>query len=102
MIDDTQGIGLNRLPENNYKDQQELNVGMGHWPILYHNIKKRQHITPAFVWMEQGARLPGCLSSLAPSGDITCVRIFVLYILVIQEPVNRVPLICTLEELMGG
>ena len=41
---------------------------------------------PALVWMEQVARLLGSLSSLAPSGGINYVRIFVLYILATQEP----------------
>jgi predicted transposase YdaD len=41
---------------------------------------------PALAWMEQVARLLGSLSSLAPSGGINYVRIFVLYILATQEP----------------
>ena len=41
---------------------------------------------PALAWMEQVARLLGLLSSLAPSGGINYVRIFVLYILATQEP----------------
>ena len=41
---------------------------------------------PALAWMEQVARLLGSLSSLAPSGGINYVRIFVLYILGTQEP----------------
>jgi hypothetical protein len=41
---------------------------------------------PALAWMEQVARLLGSLSSLAPSGGINYVRIFVLYILAAQEP----------------
>ena len=41
---------------------------------------------PALAWMEQVARLLGLLASLAPSGGINYVRIFVLYILATQEP----------------
>jgi predicted transposase YdaD len=41
---------------------------------------------PALAWMEQVARLLSSLSSLAPSGGINYVRIFVLYILATQEP----------------
>jgi hypothetical protein len=41
---------------------------------------------PALAWMEQVARLLGSLSSLAPSGGINYVRIFVLYILATQGP----------------
>jgi predicted transposase/invertase (TIGR01784 family) len=41
---------------------------------------------PALAWMEQVARLLGSLASLAPSGGINYVRIFVLYILATQEP----------------
>jgi predicted transposase/invertase (TIGR01784 family) len=41
---------------------------------------------PSFAWMEQVARLLGLLSSLASSGGINYVRIFVLYILATQEP----------------
>jgi len=41
---------------------------------------------PSLAWMEQVARLLGLLSSLASSGGINYVRIFVLYILATQEP----------------
>ena len=41
---------------------------------------------PALAWMEQVATLLGSLSSLAPSGGINYVRIFVRYILSTQEP----------------
>jgi predicted transposase/invertase (TIGR01784 family) len=41
---------------------------------------------PDLAWMEQVARLLVSLSSLAPSGGINYVRIFVLYILETQEP----------------
>src|SRR4029453_6504003 len=41
---------------------------------------------PALAWMEQVARLLGSLSSLAPSGGLNYVRIFVGYILATQEP----------------
>jgi hypothetical protein len=41
---------------------------------------------PTLVWMEHVARLLGSLSSLAPSGGINYVRLFVLYILSTQEP----------------
>jgi len=41
---------------------------------------------PTLAWMEQVARLLSSLSSLAPSGGINYVRIFVLYILATQEP----------------
>jgi hypothetical protein len=41
---------------------------------------------PTLSWMEQAARLLGSLSSLATSGGIDYVRLFVLYILATQEP----------------
>jgi predicted transposase YdaD len=41
---------------------------------------------PTLAWMDQVARLLGALSSLAPSGGINYVRLFVLYILATQEP----------------
>jgi predicted transposase/invertase (TIGR01784 family) len=41
---------------------------------------------PTVAWMEQVARLLGALASLALSGGINYVRIFVLYILATQEP----------------
>jgi predicted transposase/invertase (TIGR01784 family) len=41
---------------------------------------------PTLAWMEQVARLLDSLSSLAPSGGINYVRLFVLYILATQEP----------------
>jgi predicted transposase YdaD len=41
---------------------------------------------PARAWMEQVSRLLNSLSSLALSGGINYVRIFVLYILATQEP----------------
>ncbi len=41
---------------------------------------------PALAWMEQVASLLGALASLAPSGGVNYVRIFVLYILATQEP----------------
>ena len=40
---------------------------------------------PALTWMEQVARLLASLSSLPPSGGMSYVRIFVLYILATQE-----------------
>jgi predicted transposase/invertase (TIGR01784 family) len=41
---------------------------------------------PTLAWMDQVARLLDSLSSLAPSGGINYVRIFVLYVLSTQEP----------------
>jgi hypothetical protein len=41
---------------------------------------------PALAWMEQVARLLDALSSLAPSGGINDIRIFVLDVLSTQEP----------------
>jgi len=41
---------------------------------------------PTLAWMDQVARLLDSLSSLAPSGGVNYVRIFVLYVLSTQEP----------------